>query len=91
MACSSPLSPSIQIRNSLRRRAFRVRSCTARALTASRANAIVDNVLDRRCESGAVYGARFAGVVFPGETLRANNWTEDGRFVVLSGVELISV
>jgi acyl dehydratase len=49
------------------------------------------------------YGTRFAGVVFPGETLRANNWTEDGRFVaaiaassrdgavVLSGVELIPV
>ena len=47
------------------------------------------------------YSARFAGVVFPGETLRANIWKEDGKLLatitapsrddatVLSGVELI--
>ena len=45
---------------------------------------------------------RFAGVVFPGETIRASVWEEDGRYVasvtapgrdnatVLSNVELIS-
>ena len=47
------------------------------------------------------YGARFAGVAYPGETLKVNVWKDDGRFlagvvraarenaVVLSGVELI--
>jgi acyl dehydratase len=62
--------------------------------------ALVDTVLDG--DAGAVrsYGARFAGVVYPGETLRAGVWKEDGRLVasvvaperdnaaVLSGVEL---
>ncbi|ORX02415.1 MaoC/PaaZ C-terminal domain-containing protein [Mycolicibacillus trivialis] len=63
--------------------------------------AIVDAALDG--DAGAVrsFGARFAGVVFPGETLRAQLWTEGdsvlatvtapGRddAVVLSGVELV--
>ncbi|ORA37210.1 MaoC family dehydratase [Mycobacterium aquaticum] len=63
--------------------------------------AIVDNLLDGDVTQVASYGARFAGVVFPGETLQANIWKEDGRFVgvltapsrdntvVLSGVELV--
>ncbi|MHC9296993.1 MaoC/PaaZ C-terminal domain-containing protein [Mycobacterium sp. LTG2003] len=63
--------------------------------------AIVDNLLDGDVSQVASYGARFAGVVFPGETLQANIWKEDGRFVgvltapsrdntvVLSGVELV--
>ena len=63
--------------------------------------AIVDNVLDGDVSRVASYGARFAGVVFPGETLQANIWKEDGKFigvltapsrdnaVVLSGVELV--
>jgi acyl dehydratase len=46
------------------------------------------------------YGARFAGVVFPGETLKASIWKQDDKFlgvltvpsrddaIVLSGVEL---
>jgi len=52
---------------------------------------------------GAVgaYGARFAGVAFPGETLKVGIWKDDGRLVasvvapsrdnavVLSGVELV--
>lgn len=63
--------------------------------------AMVDALLD--ADTGAVrsYGARFAGVAFPGETLRARVWKEDGRLlasvvapsrdnaVVLSGVELV--
>ncbi|KWX19931.1 3-alpha,7-alpha,12-alpha-trihydroxy-5-beta-cholest-24-enoyl-CoA hydratase [Mycolicibacterium wolinskyi] len=65
--------------------------------------AIVDNLLDGDASQVASYGARFAGVVFPGETLQANIWKEDGRFVgvltapsrdntvVLSGVELVPV
>ncbi|WP_158167034.1 MaoC/PaaZ C-terminal domain-containing protein [Mycolicibacterium smegmatis] len=63
--------------------------------------AIVDNLLDGDVSRVASYGARFAGVVFPGETLSANIWKEDGKFigvltapsrdntVVLSGVELV--
>lgn len=63
--------------------------------------AIVDNLLDGDVSQVASYGARFAGVVIPGETLQANIWKEDGRFigvltapsrenaVVLSGVELV--
>ena len=63
--------------------------------------AIVDNLLDGDVSRVASYGARFAGVVFPGETLKADIWKEDGKFVgaltapsrdnavVLSGVELV--
>jgi acyl dehydratase len=62
--------------------------------------AIVDNLLDGDVTRVKSYGARFAGMVFPGETLRANIWKEDDKFVgtitapsrdnavVLSGVEL---
>jgi acyl dehydratase len=63
--------------------------------------ALVDAVLDSDAEQVGTFGARFAGVVFPGETLKAAIWQEDGRFVatvvaparddaaVLSDVELI--
>ena len=63
--------------------------------------AIVDNLLDGDVTRVGSYGARFAGVVIPGETLQANIWEQDGRFigvltapardnaVVLSGVELV--
>lgn len=63
--------------------------------------AIVDALLDGDAAAVAAYGARFAGVAYPGETLRVNVWKEEGRFVagvvapsrddavVLSGVELV--
>lgn len=63
--------------------------------------ALVDAVLDGDATRVGSYGARFAGVVFPGETLRARAWHEGDRFVanviaparedavVLSDVELI--
>ena len=63
--------------------------------------ALVDTVLDGDATRVRSYGARFAGVVFPGETMRATVWKDGGRFgalvtvparedtVVLSGVELI--
>ncbi|MFY1621004.1 MaoC/PaaZ C-terminal domain-containing protein [Micromonospora sp. WMMD736] len=63
--------------------------------------ALVDNLLDGDVTQVRSYGARFAGVVYPGETLQANVWKDDGRFVavliapergdevVLSGVELV--
>ena len=63
--------------------------------------AIVDALLDGDAGAVAAYGARFAGVAFPGETLKVGIWKDDGRFlasvvapsrdnaVVLSGVELV--
>ncbi|QUR69098.1 MaoC/PaaZ C-terminal domain-containing protein [Mycobacterium spongiae] len=64
--------------------------------------AITDAVLDGDAAAVAAYGARFAGVAFPGETLTVNIWKDDDRVVasvvapsrdnavVLSGVELIA-
>ena len=41
--------------------------------------AIVDTLLDGDVRSCGSYGARFAGVVFPGETLQANIWKAGRR------------
>ncbi|MCX2712371.1 MaoC family dehydratase [Mycolicibacterium sp. J2] len=63
--------------------------------------AIVDHFLDGDVAQVGSYGARFAGTVIPGETLRAAIWKQDGKLVgqltapsrdnavVLSGVELV--
>ena len=63
--------------------------------------ALVDTVLGGDAARVGSYGARFAGVVFPGETIRAKVWHEGDRYIgvvtapgrndeiVLSGVELI--
>jgi acyl dehydratase len=63
--------------------------------------ALVDTLLDGDVAAVDSYGARFAGVAYPGETLTVGVWKEDGRTVasvvaparenavVLSGVELI--
>ena len=63
--------------------------------------AIVDACLDSDVSRVRSYGARFAGVVYPGEMLRARIWEEDDRLVaavaaptrdeepVLSGVQLV--
>ena len=63
--------------------------------------ALTDTVLDADASRVSSYGARFAGVVFPGETLRASVWNDGGRYVgavtapgrdnaaVLSDVELV--
>ncbi len=60
---------------------------------------LVDAILDGDAAEVASYGARMAGVVFPGETLRVNAWKQDGAYVgavtapsrdnaiVLAGVE----
>ncbi|MCB0934378.1 MAG: MaoC family dehydratase N-terminal domain-containing protein [Mycobacterium sp.] len=65
--------------------------------------AMVDAVLDADTSQVGSFGARFAGVVFPGETLRVSIWRDAARYVavvtvparenvvVLSGVELIPV
>ena len=64
------------------------------------AKALVDQFLDGDVSRVHSYGARFAGVLFPGETLKASVWKDDDRLlavltapsrddaVVLSGVEL---
>lgn len=63
--------------------------------------AMVDTILDGDAGRVGAYGARFAGVVFPGETIRASVWHEGERFVgvviapdrddavILSDVELV--
>ncbi len=63
--------------------------------------AVVDAVLDADVGAVGSFSARFAGVAYPGETLKAGIWKEDGRLlarvvaperddaVVLSGVELV--
>ena len=65
--------------------------------------ALVDALLDADVAAVGSYGARFTGVAYPGETLKASVWKEDGRLLatviapsrenaaVLTGVELIPV
>jgi acyl dehydratase len=43
--------------------------------------AVVDAILDSDVTALGSYGARMAGVVFPGETLRVTAWKEDGRYI----------
>jgi acyl dehydratase len=43
--------------------------------------ALVDALLDGDVSALSSYGARMAGVVFPGETLRVTAWKENGRYV----------
>jgi acyl dehydratase len=43
--------------------------------------ALVDALLDSDATALGSFGARMAGVVFPGETLRVNAWKQDGRYV----------
>jgi acyl dehydratase len=63
--------------------------------------AMVDMLLDRDTARVGSYGARFAGMVFPGETLKASIWKDNDKLLatvtassredatVLSGVELV--
>lgn len=65
--------------------------------------ALVDHFLDADATAVGSYGARFTGVVFPGETIRASVWREGNRYsgvvtapgrddaVVLSDVELTAI
>lgn len=43
--------------------------------------ALVDTLLDADASKVGHYGARFAGVVFPGEVIRASVWNDDDRYV----------
>lgn len=44
--------------------------------------AVVDTVLDGDVSRVRAYRTRFAGIVFPGETLRIRMWQEPGRVLV---------
>jgi acyl dehydratase len=46
--------------------------------------AVVDGVLDGDVSRVASYSTRFAGVLYPGETLRTRVWREDKRLLVTS-------
>jgi acyl dehydratase len=48
--------------------------------------AIVDACLDGDPAAARGFGARFAGIVFPGETLRTSVWREDGRLLFVTSV-----
>lgn len=50
------------------------------------AKSAIDTLLDGDPERVAGYQARFAGVVFPGETLRTEIWREDGQLVLRASV-----
>ena len=49
--------------------------------------AVVDAELDGDVTRVAAFGVRFAGIVFPGETLRTSVWREDGRLVLATTVD----
>lgn len=49
--------------------------------------AVVDAELGGDVDKVASYGARFAGIVFPGETLRTSVWREDDRLVLTTSVD----
>lgn len=49
--------------------------------------AVVDAELGGDVTRVAGYGVRFAGIVFPGETLRTSVWRGDGRLVLVTTVD----
>jgi acyl dehydratase len=49
--------------------------------------AVVDAELDGDVSRVAGYGVRFAGVVFPGETLRTSVWREGDRRILVTTVD----
>ncbi|MFD8500721.1 MaoC/PaaZ C-terminal domain-containing protein [Amycolatopsis sp. NPDC059657] len=48
------------------------------------AKTVTDAFLDGDCSRFGSFSTKFAGVVYPGETLRTRVWQEPGRFVVLT-------
>ena len=47
---------------------------------------LTDELLGGDAAAVRGFGARFAGVVFPGETIRVPGWREDGRIVVAATI-----
>lgn len=44
--------------------------------------AVIDTMLDGNANAASGFAARFAGIVYPGETLECRIWNEDGRILV---------
>jgi acyl dehydratase len=51
------------------------------------AKALVDTLLDGDPAAVAGWSGRFAGSVYPGETLVASGWKRDGRYLVKVGLK----
>lgn len=49
--------------------------------------AVVDSMLDGDSSQVSAFGARFAGVVFPGENLNVRMWKDDGRLLTSVSVQ----
>lgn len=47
---------------------------------------LTDGLLDADASRVGGFGVKFAGVVYPGETLRVQGWHEDGRIVAVASV-----
>ena len=47
---------------------------------------LIDGLLDGDATEVGGFAARFAGVVFPGETIRVRGWHEDGRIVASAAI-----
>ena len=47
---------------------------------------LTEDLLGGDASAVAGFGARFAGVVFPGETIRVQGWREDGRVVASASI-----
>jgi acyl dehydratase len=47
---------------------------------------LTDALLDGDAAKVAGFGGRFAGVVFPGETIRAQGWHDDGRILATAAI-----
>ena len=73
-------------RTSRRPPASRRRSCTGCAPTASCSARSPTQLLDGDTAQVAGFGVKFAGVVFPGETIRIRAWREDDRIVASATV-----
>ena len=49
--------------------------------------AVVDTMLDGDVTKVASYGARFAGVVFPGETIVTSMWKEGNKIILAASTK----
>ena len=47
---------------------------------------LTDALLDGDATPVGGFSAKFAGVVFPGETIRVRGWREDGRIVASAAI-----